>query len=171
MGGRWLLFVDLDGTLWDHKDISALKPPFRRINESTIIDSNRVAVRLKSDMLDLILRAKKRGAIVSTLSWNNPENALDALKAFGILELFDYHAIDVHPRKGEYARRVVEEVKRDLGVELRECQIVYIDDRDIHLDSIRRHLGRIVFLRAWVDFKSAEEAERIIEERICVNDP
>ncbi|MCE4600101.1 MAG: magnesium-dependent phosphatase-1 [Desulfurococcales archaeon] len=165
----WLLFLDLDGTLWDHKDISSLTPPFKRINDEVIVDSRGVEVNLYGDMVKLLKWAKERGAIVSSLSWNDPRKALEALKAFNLLGLFDYHAIEVHPNKGEYASRVVDTVESRLGVKLRGCQIVYIDDRDIHLDNVKRHLGEIIFLRAWVDFKDYNEARRIIEERLCLD--
>ena len=41
----WVLFFDLDGTLWDHKDVSSLKPPFVRINTNKIRDSEGTIVK------------------------------------------------------------------------------------------------------------------------------
>jgi magnesium-dependent phosphatase-1 len=169
--GCWLLFVDLDGTLWDHPDVSSLELPFRRVSEDLIVDNRGVNIRLHKETVKLIIQARRRGAIVSSLSWNEPGHALDAIRAFGLADLFDYHAIDVHPRKGEYARRIVETVEKRCGVRLRPCQIVYIDDRDIHVENVRMRLGNIIFLQAWKNFRTAEEAWRFMESSLCLDDP
>ena len=38
-GPEFLLFMDLDGTMWDHKNVSELSPPFRRVLETRVVDS------------------------------------------------------------------------------------------------------------------------------------
>ncbi|MEB3778832.1 MAG: magnesium-dependent phosphatase-1 [Desulfurococcales archaeon] len=158
----WLLFVDLDGTMWDNPDISMLTPPFRRIDSGVIVDSNGVVVRLYTGMARLVEWARESNAITSTLSWNEPSIAIEALKAFGLLGLFDYIAIEPHPYKGDMAIRVLERVRKERGLKIPACRIVYIDDRDIHLDDMVSKLGDIVFLRAWVDFKGVEDAITLI---------
>ncbi len=163
----WILFLDLDGTLWDHKDISSLKPPFAKVNESKIEDSRGVEVKLHEVSLKLLRWAKKRGAITSTLSWNVPEIAMEAIKAFGIDKEFDYFIIDPTPYKGRAALRLLQRLKDERGCVPPPCGIVYIDDRDIHIAEVKEKLGDIVFFTIWKDFRSFEEARKLIEEKIA----
>ncbi|MDM7275780.1 MAG: magnesium-dependent phosphatase-1 [Thermoprotei archaeon] len=157
----WILFVDLDGTLWDNLDISMLDPPFRGVSEGVIADSRGVKVRLYVDMVRLIEEARRCGAFVSALSWNVREKALEALRAFNVINLFDYLAIEPHPDKGLMALGALEEASRRGCSE--PCTIVYIDDRDIHLESVRRRIGdSFKFLRAWRDFRGLEDALEIL---------
>jgi magnesium-dependent phosphatase-1 len=162
----WILFLDLDGTLWDHKDISSLRPPFYRVDERRIRDSSGVEVRIYDDSVKLLKWARSRGALTSTLSWNVPEIAMEAIRAFGLEELFDYFVIDPSPHKGEAALRLIKRLKEERGCVPPPCAIVYIDDRDIHIDEVRKRLGDVTFLIIWKDFKSFEEAKRLIEERL-----
>ena len=165
---RWLLFLDLDGTLWDHLDVSMLNPPFQKVRDNVIRDSNGVEIRLYTDMIKLLKWAKGNGAFTSTLSWNKPSHALNALEAFGVKELFDYHAIEPHPAKEEYAWKIIKTIEKQYNIKLRPCQIVYIDDRRIHLEGMTKKLGRIIFLQAWRDFSSFEEARDGITSKLCL---
>ncbi len=162
----WLLLMDLDGTLWDHLDISSLKPPFTRVSGNAIVDSNGVMVRLFSDAIKILRWARASGALVSTLSWNYPSKALAALEAFGLKDMFDYLIIEPHPYKGEMVRKLLEKIRLERGLELPPCRIVYIDDRDIHINEIRQKIGNVVFLRAWRDFRTYEEARILIESKL-----
>ncbi|MET1127874.1 MAG: magnesium-dependent phosphatase-1 [Thermoproteota archaeon] len=164
--GYWLLFVDLDGTLWDHSDVSALRPPFRRVSESSIADANGVVVSIHPDIVKLVDWARRHGAVVSTLSWNDPEKALEALRAFGLEGAFDYHVIEPHPYKGDAALKLLDRLREERGCIPPPCGIVYVDDRSIHLENVRERLGDVVFLQAWRDFRSFEEAREIVEARI-----
>jgi len=161
----FLLLVDLDGTMWDHKNVSELEPPFKRVSETRVVDSRGVAVNLYQDTLKIVLWARSRGAIVSSLSWNEPEKALGVLEAFGIRGLFHHHMIENHPNKDIMISKLLAELGRK-GTRIPLCRVVYIDDRTIHLEAIYRNIGKLVFLQAWKDFKSYEEAVEKIEERI-----
>lgn len=165
---RWLLFLDLDGTIWDHLDVSMLNPPFQKVGENVIRDSNGEEIHLHADMIKILKWAKSNGAFTSTLSWNKPSHALSALEAFGIKELFDYHAIEPHPAKEEYAWKIIKTIEKRHKIKLKPCQIVYIDDRKIHLEGIARRLGKIIFLQAWKDFKSFEDAKDRILSSLCL---
>jgi len=161
----FLLLMDLDGTMWDHKNVSELIPPFKRVSETRVIDSRGVPVNLHIDSLKIVLWARERGAVISSLSWNEPEKALGVLDAFGIRDLFHYHMIENHPNKDQMILKLISILReKDLNIPL--CRIIYIDDRTIHLDSIYRNIGRIVFLQAWKDFRNYEEAIRKIETSI-----
>ncbi len=161
----FLLLMDLDGTMWDHKNVSELIPPFKRVSETRVVDSRNVPVNLYIDTLKIVLWARERGAIISSLSWNEPKKALGVLDAFGIRDLFHYHMIENHPNKDQMILKLLSMLKEE-GLDIPLCRIIYIDDRTIHLDSIYRNIGRIVFLQAWKDFKNHEEAVRKIETNI-----
>lgn len=163
---KWLFLVDLDGTVWDHKDISALEPPFKRISRESIVDSNNVKVTLNSQVIELIKWALENGALVSTLSWNNPVIAYRALKAFGILDLFHYLTIEDMPRKDKMIKKLLENIKEELGIEFTPDRIVYIDDRDIHIHDIYRNIGRILFLHYSRAIHTKDEAINKIMEFI-----
>ena len=166
---RWLLFLDLDGTLWDHPDVSMLNPPFQKVREGVIRDSKGEEIRLYNDMIKLLKWAKKHGAFISTLSWNNPSHALSALKAFGIKELFDYHAIEPHPAKEEYAWKIIKTIEKQYNIKLKPCQIVYIDDRAIHLDGITKKLGEIIYIQALEDFITFDRVRDKIVSKLCTS--
>lgn len=153
----FLLLMDLDGTMWDHKNVSALTPPFRRVSSTAVQDAEGVSVSLYPDAVEIVKWARERGALVSSLSWNEPEKALGVLEAFGIRDLFHYHLVENHPRKHEMILKLLP-LLRSEGLEIPLCRILYIDDRTIHLEDIYRHVGRIGFLQAWKDFRSCSEA-------------
>ncbi|PWV36710.1 MAG: magnesium-dependent phosphatase-1 [Desulfurococcaceae archaeon] len=163
--GSFLLLMDLDGTMWDHKNVTDLTPPFKRVSETKVVDSRGVEVNLYPEALKILLWARSSGAYVSSLSWNDPEKALGVLKAFGISDLFHQHMIENHPNKDIMISKLLSMLK-SRGIQYPLCRIVYIDDRTIHLDSIYRNIGRIVFLQAWKDFKTHLEAIEAIEKRL-----
>jgi magnesium-dependent phosphatase-1 len=164
-GEPWVLFLDLDGTLWDHLDISSLKPPFRRISEDSIVDSQGVPVRLYRDVVEVARWAKRSGGFVVALSWNIPEVAVEALKAFNILDLFDYLGIEDHPDKGLIASKILGDLE-SRGYKVKPCRVVYVDDREIHVRGVRERVGDITFIRAWVDFRNGEELRNRIAEAL-----
>jgi magnesium-dependent phosphatase-1 len=164
-GEPWVLFLDLDGTLWDHLDISSLKPPFRRVSEDSIVDSQGVPVRLYRDVVEVARWARRSGGFVVALSWNIPEVAVEALKAFNILDLFDYLGIEDHPDKGLVASKILGDLE-SRGYKVKPCRVVYVDDREIHVRGVRGRVGDITFIRAWVDFRNGEELRNRIAEAL-----
>jgi magnesium-dependent phosphatase-1 len=164
-GEPWVLFLDLDGTLWDHLDISSLKPPFRRVSEDSIVDSQGVPVRLYRDVVEVARWARRSGGFVVALSWNIPEVAVEALKAFNILDLFDYLGIEDHPDKGLVASKILGDLE-SRGYKVKPCRVVYVDDREIHVRGMRGRVGDITFIRAWVDFRNGEELRNRVAEAL-----
>ncbi|MCC5990356.1 MAG: magnesium-dependent phosphatase-1 [Thermosphaera sp.] len=147
-----VLFIDLDGTLWDHKDVSQMKPPFKRIGEGMIIDSIGTTLKINETMLEILRTIKDEGVLLSTLSWNNPDIALQALEELGLRNFFHYHAIEYHPRKDLMAEKALTFFKESYNCE--EFEIAYIDDRDIHLNDLRKKYPETCFIMAWRDFSS-----------------
>jgi magnesium-dependent phosphatase-1 len=155
--------MDLDGTLWDHGDISVLKPPFTRISELEFTDSLGERVRLNAMALEILRYALNRGFITSTLSWNMPEKALEALKVMGVDRLFHYNAIEYHPDKASMALKILGSLRRE-GRCLGGASIIYIDDREIHLDDMRKALGNLLYIKAWSTCRSTHECVNLIEQ-------
>ncbi len=164
---NWLLAMDLDGTLWDHLDITAVKPPYRYIGNNTIINDENIKIRLNLDAVNFILWCRENGAYVTSLSWNKPENALEAIKAFGIEHLFDFHAIEYVEDKSIYLKKVLDKL-RNMNVNIAPERIVYVDDRDIHINKIREKIGNVVFIHIWKEVKDFKEAKEIVK-RIIFN--
>ncbi|MCE4611197.1 MAG: magnesium-dependent phosphatase-1 [Desulfurococcales archaeon] len=154
----WMLLLDLDGTLWDHLDISSLSPPFRRVSEDVIEDSRGVRVRIYGYMVDLARWARSIGAMVVSLSWNDPEIAMEALRAFKVDVIFDYHIIEPHPWKGRALARFLKET----GILIPPERMIYFDDREIHLDDIYTNVGRVKYVKSHVDCRGFESCRRLV---------
>lgn len=163
---KWLLLVDLDGTLWDHPDISQVVPPFKKLDPHTIMDSNNTVVQLHKDTLEIVRWAKNNNAITSTLSWNHPDIAVQVLRVFGVHKLFDYLMIEPHPNKDEMIKKLLDTIRKKQKITFNTNEIVYIDDRTIHLEQIRKNIGNIIFLQRNKDYRSPEEAIKIIREKL-----
>jgi len=161
-----IVFLDLDGTVWSSHDISSQTPPFKRIGSFEIIDSEGLVVRLKPGVIEFLKWAKNVGLKVYSLSWNIPEIACEALEAFGIHELFDGHCIEFHPHKGKMMREAIEKCR----LNVKPCEIVYVDDRRIHLDEIFREVGKIIFIQMNIDVKDFYDLKRILERMLREHD-
>ena len=154
-----IIFIDLDGTIWDCMDISQLQPPFTRISKNTIIDRYGYPVRLFDYVEEFLAEVRRLGIELVALSWNIYEIAYEALKAFDILKYFNHLLIEFHPHKGLLMKRYL--TSRASYIDPKE--IIYIDDRDIHIDEIRELVGEVHFIRAWKDFRSYKEFVDIIK--------
>ena len=159
----WMLALDLDGTLWTHLNVTGMEPPFRASEPWVLVDSRGQVLRLYTYMVDLIRWAKSRGALVASLSWNDTEKALLALKTLGLEGLFDIHAIALTPCKGCLLSSALKKLDSTLGFRIEPHRIVYIDDRDIHLHSINMWVGPVKFIRAHRDCWSLKSCISLIE--------
>ncbi len=148
-----IVFLDLDGTIWSSKDISSLRQPLRLKEKDIIEGSNRLTAKLYPGVREFLECMKKAGIPVFSLSWNHPEIAIEALSLLGISHLFRYHYIEPHPHKGD----VMEKALRKLGLSLKANEIVYVDDRDIHLQEIYRKIGEVCFIQMWRDTTSFQD--------------
>ncbi len=160
MGRVKVVFLDLDGTVWNHSDISSLIPPFRVVNDDVIKDRAGVEVRLREGVREFLRFARELGLVVAALSWNDPEIALEALKAFKLVNHFDRLYIEPHPHKGLVMLRAIKE----LGVEPEE--VIYVDDRDIHLSEVRELVGNVKFVQFGKDVKGFEELRGLLKDLI-----
>jgi len=154
-----IVFLDLDGTVWSSLDISAQKPPFRKVSENKIVDFEGLPIELNFGVKEFLIWARRNRLKVYSLSWNIPEIAIEALKAFEIFEMFDGHFIEYHPYKGMLMKKAL----NNLGLDVKPCQIVYVDDRDMHLENVRKEVGNVVFIQIGVDVKHFLELKSVLK--------
>ncbi len=154
------VMLDLDGVVWDHKDISSLIPPFKVVKDGVISDRAGVEVRLREGVKEFLSWAREQGLIVVTVSWNDPEVATEAIKSFGLQEYFMRNYIEPHPHKGVLIMRAVKE----LGLEPEE--VVYVDDRDIHLREVRELVGNVTFIKFGKGVKDFNELIKVLREML-----
>ena len=71
-----IVVFDLDSTLWDHIDVSSMKPPFKLLDDNTIIDSIGDKLRLYPCVRKILEKLKNRRYKLSIASWNVASTAL-----------------------------------------------------------------------------------------------
>ncbi len=162
VGGVVLIALDLDGTVWDHLDISSLYPPFKRVGPLTIADSRGVVVNLRPRLRYFLQWAWGAGHILTTLSWNDFDVAYQALRAFELDGYFHYLAIEPHPRKDKMLYRVLRQIREERGVEIRPSDVVYVDDRDIHIREIWENIGPVRFFQFGKDVRCFTELVEVL---------
>lgn len=148
---KWLLMVDLDKTLWDCPDISALKPPFRGKDRYVIEDSQSTEVKVYQDLVKALEWAKHNGAIIAVLSWNDESKASEALRVAGLIDLVDFYIIRNYPRKDLMALELAEVLREKGHGDALRCSI-YIDDMEVFLEQISKIMPGTCTLSAWRDF-------------------
>ncbi len=151
-----LLVLDLDGTVWDHPDASSLQPPYTRLNDDVAVDSQGVRVTLTPGVRWFLERVYGRVAL-AVCSWNKWENAFELLKTFGLHEFFGYLGIEPHPHKYRVFEKIIKWYRDTYGEDLRAEEILYVDDRRIHLEDIYRYIGNVRFIQMGVDVKDFYE--------------
>ena len=161
-----LLCLDLDGTLWDNDDVSALALPFKRINRDSFIDRNGVIVSLFPGVRDFLKETRQLPVIISTLSWNKFKNAYEALKVLDIAKYFDYILVEYHPRKDKMLLKLLSKIKRERKIEIKPESIIYVDDNEFHIADIRRDIGQVKFFHMWHDLKDFSELLEYIKRII-----
>jgi hypothetical protein len=90
-GSRWGLWIT---TIHLHS-----KNPSRKFPGFEFVDPNGVVVKVRKLVLEVLKYAMRRGFIVSTLSWNDPAKALQALRTLDPGKLLHFHAIEDRPNK------------------------------------------------------------------------
>ena len=154
-----LLVLDLDGTLWDHEDASRLNPPYE-FHDDYIVDASGEELHLFPGVRDFLNWASER-FILSIASWNVEERIRPILEGFGLWNYFLFPKIEGHPDKGDMIRRTVEEL-RSIGYGIDD--IIYVDDRIIHIDGVKMAFPGVHFVHMWVDVKSFEELMQLLEK-------
>jgi len=162
---RWLLAMDLDGVLWDNLDISSVPRPYFKVADGVIENREGIRITLNNEAVNFVKWARENGAIVATMSWNIQENALEALEKLDALDLFDYQGIEYNPRKYERLLNIIS-ILKGKGISIEPNDVVYVDDRNIHIDEMRKYVGNILFIHIWKEVKDFDEARNIVISRI-----
>jgi magnesium-dependent phosphatase-1 len=160
-----LLATDIDGTLWDTLDISLVAPPYSPDGEGRLRSADGTTVRLIPEAIDFVKWCRSNGAKVTSLSWNIPERVFPAIEVLGISDLFDFHATEYTDAKHERLFDLLAELRRR-GIIIPPNRVVYVDDRDIHIESIRKKVGDVVWIHIWKEVPDYKAARRIVMEKI-----
>ena len=158
---NWLVFMDLDGAIWDNKNISAAVLPFKRTSQDSISDLTGKETHLLPGSREFLKWVKEQNGLICSLTWNIPERAIKALHAFQMLDLFDFHRISITPRKDLGIASMISELN-EKGIEIPQGSMFYLDDRDLHMTEITRKFPELKFLHLWKDFHSFDEASQYI---------
>jgi len=106
---------DLDNTLWD----------------GILVEDGSDAVRLRRNVEQVIQELDRRGILQSVVSKNNPEEALNALRRFGLESYFLYPQISWRP-KSEGISAIAQSL--NIGVD----SILFVDDSEFELQEVKR---------------------------------
>jgi magnesium-dependent phosphatase-1 len=154
-----LLVLDLDGTLWDHEDASQLTPPYE-FHEDYLIDAYGEELHLFPGVREFLEWASER-FLLSIASWNVEDKVRPILEGFGLWDYFLFPKIEGHPDKADMIRRTIEELE-SIGYTIDD--VIYVDDRAIHIDKIKMELPEVDFIHMWVDVKSFGELKQLLEK-------
>ncbi len=156
-----LVILDLDGTLWDHWDASKLEPPFRLINRDTLVDRKGEKLRLYPGVRTFLYSLRKCRLKVTVASWNKPSIILPILDILDLMRFLNFYIIEYHDRKDLMIRKIINWYERECE-EIKPSEIVYIDDRDIHIKQIRENIGEVFFIMIWRDVRGYNEILEIL---------
>ena len=154
-----LVVFDCDRTLWDHEDVSALQPPFRKVDSETAADAQGIPVRLYPGVRDVLETLRRRGIICSVASWNRPEPVYAILDLLDLRGFLTHPKVEFHPNKDRMIESLLREL-RDEGIDLRPQEVLFVDDRARNLHIVRGAIGPIETLQPGVDFTDFREVLR-----------
>jgi magnesium-dependent phosphatase-1 len=161
----WLLAADIDGTLWDCLDISLVAPPYFADGKGRLRSADGTIVRLIPEAISFVSWCRRNGAKVTSLSWNIPERVFPAIEILGISNLFDFHATEYTDEKHERLFDLLAKLRRS-GVVIPPERVVYVDDRDIHIESIRKKVGDVVWIHIWKEVPDYNAAKTVVRKRV-----
>ena len=137
-----LVIFDCDRTLWDHANVSELVPPFRRVDGEAVEDAGGVRVRLFPGARDVLEALRERRILISVASWNRPEPVFAIFDLLGLRGYFTRPKVEFHPYKEKTIRALLDELAAD-GTILRPEDVLFVDDRAVHLERVRRFIGPV----------------------------
>jgi magnesium-dependent phosphatase-1 len=146
----------LTKTLWTHPDISSLILPFKLVSKDILTDANGETFQLFDGIRELLEGLENRKVIITIASWNKPEPVKEALRLFAIDQFFKIVKAEFHPNKYLMIESIISELAR-MGIELNAHEILYVNDRTLHLEQIIKKIGPIHFIQMWVDVKTPNE--------------
>ena len=145
-----LVIFDCDRTLWDHDDVSTLRPPFRRVEADAVVDSRGERVHLFRGVRDVLETLRQRGLLISIASWNRPEHVFPVFELLDLAAYFTHPKVEFHPQKEKMIGTLLAELAAE-GHVLRPDEVLFVDDRRVNLERVRRALGPVRTLQAGVE--------------------
>jgi magnesium-dependent phosphatase-1 len=158
-----LVVFDADKTLWTHPNVSSLVLPFKLVSRDSLKDANGDTFQLFDGVRELLEGLENRKVINTVASWNRPEPVKEALRLFAIDQLFKIVKAEFHPDKYLMIESIISELARK-GIEFNAHEILYVDDRTLHLEQIRKKIGSLHFIQMWVDAKAHNEIMEYVEK-------
>lgn len=107
-------------------------------------------VRLRSGALELLAGLRAQGVLVSVASWNHSEPVFAIFDLLGLTSFFVRPKVEAHPHKDRTIGAILQELAGD-GVVLQPDEVVFVDDKPMHLTQVRQALGAIRTLQVGVD--------------------
>jgi len=150
-----LVVLDCDGTLWDHLDVSSLTLPFRQVAPDSVEDAQGVRVTLFGGTRALLAGLRQRGIVVSAASWNQPEPVFQIFHLLDIGRYFTHPQVEFNPDKAAMISRLLQTLAAE-GLMLLPGEVLYVDDRMLHIEHVRQAMGDIHFLQMGVDIAGPE---------------
>ena len=121
---------DLDNTLW----------------EGTLIEDGVEHLRLRPDIQDVLRSLDKRGILLSIASKNSPDDAMEALRRFGLDDYFLFPQISWEP-KSQAVRQIA--AKLNIGID----SLLFIDDQSFEREEVQSGCPGVMALDA-ADYQS-----------------
>lgn len=135
--------------------ISGCGSGYRRVNKTTI-ENDKCRVVLKPGVLDTLKKLKKRGIYLTTASLNNFKDGIEALRAFGLADMF----VDLQigwGRKDKMIRRSLDNL-RNRDICIRDSEIMFLDDNRRNLEDVHKGFeGKPIVLNSEMDYRNANE--------------
>lgn len=104
---------DLDNTLWS----------------GTLIEDGLSKLQLRAQAVQLVLELDKRGILQSVASKNNPEDALDALRHFGLSDYFLHPQVSWNPKSASIAN-----IRQQLNIGM--DTFAFLDDQEFERSEV-----------------------------------
>ena len=156
-----LAIFDCDRTLWDHHNVSDLRLPFRKLDEDTVEDAGGIQVRLFPGVRQVLQVLREQGVLCSIASWNQPEPVAAILDLLGLSGYFTHAKVEFHPYKERMIGALLDELTAE-GVVIWPEDVLFVDDRIVHLNRVRRMVGPVQTLQSGVDFTDFRDVLRAV---------
>ena len=151
-----VVVFDADRTLWDHPNISNLKPPLKIISENSIEDSIGNKVTLFPEVRETLRELKDMGFYLALATWNIPEKTELVLNTLKLKDFFDIVISREYPFKFIYISHIIS-LFRQRKIEVKPHEILFIDDRRIHFGNTWLYIGNVNCLEMWNDVNSHKQ--------------
>ncbi|MFB0560157.1 MAG: magnesium-dependent phosphatase-1 [Candidatus Lokiarchaeia archaeon] len=160
-----LVVFDVDDTLWNASVTFAsfLKPPIRLIETNELTDSRDAGVKLFPGVRETLKSLQEKGILISIASLNDPEPNLvmECFKLFGIADYFIYPQIN-HKGKNRNIKAILKLLKERDGIEINYSEVLFVDDQELNLKSVRKGCPGINALHLGSDINSISQILKLL---------